>query len=447
MTELNVLSALFGGKMVRKELKVPSSRFSRATKLGGLFAKVASNIAVNGTKQFVGGQKPTFSDLLLTPSNLQKLANELASMRGAAMKLGQLLSMDAGEFLSPELSQILATLRDNAYAMPHKQLVSILSDEWGKDWVNNFAYFNLKAFACASIGQVHIAHDDSGKKLAVKLQYPGVKDAIESDVANLGRILKVSGLIPKQVDLDTLLNKTAEQLANEANYIREAHYIDLFEKQLDSTCFALPKVHDLSNVNILVMSFIKGMPIEQTAELPPSVKNHITENLFSLFFNELFNLRLMQTDPNFANYVYDDNTQTIGLLDFGATREISADISSGYLALFKALYLEDKDQIERAARDIGFFKQHIDVEYLDKIIDLFKIASQPIRFNGEYDFSTCDIASILRIESQNINKQKDQWHTPPVDALFIHRKIAGLYLIAKRLNAKVNVQKLLLPYL
>lgn len=433
--------------MVKKELKVPSSRFSRATKLGGLFAKVATNVAYHGTKEFVKGKKPVFSDLLLTPNNLQKLTNELASMRGAAMKLGQLLSMDAGELLPPELSSILAKLRDNANAMPHKQLVKLLTGEWGENWVDNFAYFNLKPFACASIGQVHIAHDDCAKKLAVKLQYPGVKHAINSDVDNLGQILKLSGLIPKQVDLDTLLNKTAEQLINEANYEKEAQFIGKFENQLNKNVFTLPKVHSLSNDNILVMSFIEGMPIEEAANLSQATRDKIATALFTLFFTELFDLQLMQTDPNFANYLYHAETQKIGLLDFGATREISDNIASGYLSLFKALYLQDKTQIEQAARSIGFFKAEIDGEYLTKILNVFRIASEPLRLNQEYDFAACTIAASLRHETMSINKQKDQWHTPPVDALFIHRKIAGLYLLAKRLNAKVNVHKLLKPYL
>lgn len=432
--------------MTRKEVKVPSSRLSRASKFGGLLAKVATNVAYNGTKQLFSGNKPSVSDLVLTPSNLQKLTNELAAMRGAAMKLGQLLSMDAGELIPPELSHILAKLRDNAHAMPHKQLVTLLRDAWSDNWVDNFAYFNLKPFACASIGQVHIANDDSGKKLAIKLQYPGVSNAIKSDVDNLGRILKLSGLIPKQVDLNTLLEKTAEQLINEANYQLEASYIETFSNKLDKTQFALPNVSPLSTQTILVMSFIEGMPIEQAATLPEETRNHFVKSLFSLFFVELFELKLMQTDPNFANYVFNNETHTIGLLDFGATREISPAISNGYLSLFTALSSQDSAQVEDAARTTGFFKQDIDTTYLEQILALFDIASMPLRFDGEYNFANCTIATKLRAQSVTINKRKDQWHTPPVDALFIHRKIAGLYLIAKRLNAKVNVKQLFAKY-
>ena len=197
--------------MTKKALKVPSSRVNRAGKIGSLLARVAGNVAYNGTKQLLSGSKPSMSDLLLTPNNLQKLADQLASMRGAAMKLGQLLSMDTGEILPEELSNILAKLRDNAHAMPHKQLIAILKSNWGDNWVDNFAYFNLTPLACASIGQVHIAHNDNGEKLAVKLQYPGVRDSINSDVDNLNRVIKLSGQIPRHIDLTPLLNETKKQ--------------------------------------------------------------------------------------------------------------------------------------------------------------------------------------------------------------------------------------------
>ena len=232
--------------MPNKELKIPSSRAQRATKLGGLFARVAGNIAYQGTKELLKGNKPSISEMMLTPSNVTQLAEKLAAMRGAAMKLGQLLSMDAGELLPKELSDILAKLRDQAHAMPHKQLVTLLQTNWGDNWVDNFAYFNLKPFACASIGQVHIAHADDGTKLAVKLQYLGVRNAIESDVNNLGLLIKMSNLVPSHIDLDTLLNETKKQLLIEADYLQEAEFIAAFSQRLNKQYFQLPKVLSLT---------------------------------------------------------------------------------------------------------------------------------------------------------------------------------------------------------
>ena len=426
-----------------KELrKVPASRASRAAQLGGLFTRVASNVALQGSKQLLSGTRPNLQSLLLTPKNIGHLADKLATMRGAAMKLGQLLSMDSGDILSPELSDILTRLRDNAHAMPHKQLVGVLAQNWGKDWVDNFAYFDLKPYACASIGQVHLAHDDSGKKLAVKIQYPGVRDSINSDVDNLGSLLKLTGILPDQVDLSELLSATKAQLAAEANYEQEAEFISLFVAHLDSAIFQLPTVHTLSNKNILVMSFIDGVPIETIGEMDQAERNWVVEHLFRLLFDELFKFKLMQTDPNFANYVYCTTSKKIGLLDFGATRRIGEQISQGYLGLFTALMEQSRDEVIQAAEQIGFFKQDIDADYLSQILGLFDIATMPLRTNEVYDFGKCELANTLKVRAMSMNKRKDQWHTPPVDALFIHRKIAGLYLLAKKLDAQVNVHQL-----
>ena len=133
-------------------------------------------------------------------------------------------------------------------------------------------------------------------------------------------------------------------------------------------------------------------------------------------------------------------------MDFGATREIPDNLSRGYFDLFSALLNENNKQIIDAARNIGFFKQDIDQLYLDQIIRLFNIAAKPLKFTGEYDFANCTVAEQITQSAGTINRRKDQWHTPPVDALFIHRKIAGLYLIAKKLNAKVNINSLFCQY-
>ncbi|MGS0729926.1 AarF/UbiB family protein, partial [Shewanella sp. 0m-11] len=152
--------------------KVPSSRLSRLTSLGGLASRLAGSIAVEGAKKLSQGQSPKLQDLVLTPTNIGHIADKLAQMRGAAMKVGQMLSMDSGELMPKELSALLARLRSDAKIMPHKQLVAVLKQNWGEDWLAPLAHFELRPFAAASIGQVHQATLANGNKLAVKVQYP-----------------------------------------------------------------------------------------------------------------------------------------------------------------------------------------------------------------------------------------------------------------------------------
>ena len=121
-------------KAARPTKAVPSSRLGRVSRLGFLATKVAGNVVAKGAEQWLKGEKPALSSLLLTPKNIANIADELASMRGAAMKLGQLISMDTGDFLPPELANILARLRDDADPMPKSQLVEVLNEAWGNDW-------------------------------------------------------------------------------------------------------------------------------------------------------------------------------------------------------------------------------------------------------------------------------------------------------------------------
>ena len=428
--------------------KVPASRLSRASQFGRLAFNIASNVVISGAKEMSKGNKVNTKDLLLTPTNIEKVANKLTHLRGAAMKLGQMISMDAGELLPPELSTLLSKLRSNASPMPHKQLVTILERKWGANWVDNFAHFDLRPFAAASIGQVHLAQLADGQKLAVKIQYPGVKDSIQSDVDNVATLLKMSGFLPAQVQIDDLLVEAKQQLQQEADYQLEADFIEGYSACLAHTEYQLPQVYsELSDDSILTMSYVEGSAIENAEALPQAVRNHIVERLIRLFMQELFDFKLMQTDPNFANFLYQSNTDTIGLLDFGATREIPEHVSQGYLTLINAGLKQDQAQMLKAAEQIGFFDNDIADDYLADVIDIFYLACEPLQFNGDYDFAASGLAQKVKEKGLAITQHKNQWHTPPVDALFIHRKLGGLYLLATKLGAKVNVKQLFAPYI
>lgn len=428
--------------------RVPTSKLSRMSKLCGLVVQVASNVALEGVKQLSQGKTPKLSKLLLTPRNIENLAEKLAQLRGAAMKVGQLLSMDAGDLLPKELSTLLSKLRSDAHPMPYKQLRRVLIDNWGQDWLDQFSQFELKPFASASIGQVHLAYGDCGAKLAVKVQYPGVRQSIDADVDNVAIILKLSGLLPEQISLDSLLNEAKKQLKVEANYQQEAAFNRRYGLLLgQDPHFIIPEVLlDQCTDNILLMTYVDGKTIDQAVDQSQQQRNNIATQLIRLFFAELFDFKLMQTDPNFANYLYQAEQDKIVLLDFGATREIPLAISQGYLALIHAASQGDRPAMQQAAVNIGFFGQDIDNDYLQQVLSTFIIATEPLQCQGEYDFASTDLAYRIKQAGMAINNRQDQWHTPPVDAIFIHRKLAGLYLLAARLNAKVNVSALFEPY-
>ncbi|MGX9521645.1 ABC1 kinase family protein [Vibrio mediterranei] len=435
--------------MSDKATRVPTHRISRLGKLASLATRVTGAMVTEGAKQLAQGKRPVAKDLLLTPGNIKRVADQLAHLRGAAMKVGQLMSMDAGDLISPELAEILARLRSDASPMPAKQLAAVLTQELGSDWKHNFVEFNFKPIASASIGQVHQAHSDDGTKLAIKVQYPGIKKSIDSDVDNVGTLLNVVGLIPKGVDYRGLLEEAKKQLHAEADYLLEAELLERYRDYLgDDPDFILPTVQrNLTTDNVLAMTHVSGMPIESLINANQNTRDRAMRLLLQLLFKEIFEFKLVQTDPNFANFLFNSEQQKIVLLDFGATRSYSDNISNGYRHAFSAILDADTKRLDAALQQIGFFNQDILPEQKSAIFDLVTLACEPLMTSGLYDFGSSNLAQRLSQAGTVLSMEKDYWHTPPADALFLHRKIGGLYLLAARLKAKVDVQDLFTPYI
>ena len=423
---------------------IPSSRSSRVVNLVSLASSVAGGVIAEGASQLSQGHRPELKNLLLTPSNAQKLADKLMKLRGAALKVGQLLSMDAGEFIPKELSDILANLRDNVEPMPFSQLVQCLEQQWGQDWQEKFKQFSFTPIAAASIGQVHSAHTHEGEKLALKIQYPGVEKSIDSDVDNVASILRLTRLIPKQDNIEQLFTETKHQLRLEADYIAEADWILKYQRALaDNNNFIVPNVYEsLSTKSILTMSYHEGKNIDHVTYLPQDEKNRIATALIDLLLQEMFVMGCVQTDPNMANYLYDESSQKIILLDFGAVRVLPKHISDSYMQLMQASIHNDTAAIDNACETIGFFQDSINPEQRKTVTELFLTACEPLRENQSYDFGKSNLATRISQNAMSLSMKQHEWHTPPIDALFLHRKIAGLYLIAAKLKARVNVADL-----
>jgi predicted unusual protein kinase regulating ubiquinone biosynthesis (AarF/ABC1/UbiB family) len=428
---------------------VPGGRLSRLARLGSLATGVAGGMIAEGARQLAAGKRPKVSELVLTPANARRVADQLAQLRGAAMKVGQLMSMDAGNLLPPELAEILGRLREDARTMPMSQVVQVLEMHWGKGWEQGFERFSFTPCAAASIGQVHRARTHDGQELAIKLQYPGVRRSIDSDVDNVATLLRVSGLLPKELDVAPLLDEAKRQLHEEADYRREAENLRRFGNLLaEASDFVLPQpVEALTRSDILAMSWVDGVAVESLVEAAQPLRDRIASQLIALLFRELFEFRLIQTDPNFANYRFDTATGRLVLLDFGATRAYPETVVEAYRRLMAGTIRGDRAAMSEAAQTIGYFQDNIHAHQRDAVIDLFATACEPLCHTGAYDFGTSDLAARLRDAGLKLSMERDFWHTPPADALFLHRKLGGLYLLAARLGARIDVGRLAEPWL
>ena len=428
---------------------VPSSRLGRLVRLGSMATGVAGNMLMAGAQQLAQGKRPKLSTLLLTPANALKITQQLSQMRGAAMKVGQLISMDAGDLLPPEMAAILARLRSEAHAMPQRQVQAVLTANWGAKWQQRFTSFSFTPIAAASIGQVHRATTLDGRDLAIKIQYPGIRKSISSDVNNVASLLRLSGLLPRTLDIAPLLMEAKRQLREEADYQAEGAHLLRFNALLAASPeFVVPVLHtDFTTKNVLAMSFVSGVPVESMADAPQAERDRLLRLLVELLFRELFEFGLMQTDPNFANYRYDPDSQQLILLDFGATRSFTPAFASAYRQLMVATMAGDRDAMAHAGMAIGYFDTNTQPKHLTAVLDLFEMALEPLTFDGIFDFGATDMAPRLREAGMALGLDRDFWHIPPIDTLFLHRKLGGLFLLAARLKARVNVRQLVVPHL
>lgn len=428
-----------------RAMPVPSSRLGRLGGFGMMAAGIAGRGVFEGAKRLSRGELPDPRDLLLTPTNVMKLSDELSRMRGAALKLGQLISMDAGEFLPPELASIMERLRADADFMPETQLISVLKRNWGDDWRKQFQSFDTKPIAAASIGQVHRATSLEGQELAIKVQYPGVKQSIDSDIDNVLTLFKLSGLAPPKEKLAPLVADAKIQLKQETDYLREAEMMEEYCRHLgEDETFALPHcVKTLTTEEILVMQYLPGRQIEKTAFQLQTIRDGIVENLIKLCLREVFEFHLMQSDPNFANYTFDTDTGKIGLLDFGATVHLSTEAVSGYKRLVRAGMNDDREGVKNAALALGIFSPTIKPNQEKQLMKIVMTVFREIMRDEVYDFGRDTLMDSIRIEGMELAMDPDFQEIPPTEIIYLQRKVAGMYLLGRKLKAKVGIREML----
>jgi len=425
--------------------RVPSGRLERLARVGWLAGEIALGGAAEGLRR-LGGADPAAGSLLLTGANGRRLAKRLSTMRGAAMKLGQLLSIEADDLLSPEVAEALAVLRADGDSMPRPQLRAMLDRGWGQGWRDRFEEFDWEPIAAASIGQVHAARSLDGRELALKIQYPGVARSIDSDVDNLASILRLARILPGDIDFSPIIEEAKRQLKREVDYENEAAQLRRYAELLAGDAeVRVPGVHEeFSTKRILAMDRIRGVPLEDLCgpEHAQQERDEAARLLVRIVLREIFEFGYMQSDPNFANYLRMPDGR-IALLDLGAGTEIDAALTRGYAAMFHAGLARDRDGLEDAARSIGFLHDGDPLDHVEAMIDLMSLATEPFVEPGLYDFGASDIPARARDASASLVLEKGFWRPPPPSTLVLQRKFGGTFLLCMRLGGRVAARDLL----
>lgn len=406
---------------------------------------------MEAVRRLVGVEHGRGASLVFSARNVERVADRLARLRGAAMKLGQLLSMQGEDLLPPQLARALATLQAGAYAMPQSQVRQVLGREYGRGWERRFSHFEYEPIAAASIGQVHRARTADGRDVALKIQYPGVAKSIDSDVDNARMLLHLLDLPPAEFDVEGITAEAKRQLHEEADYLAEAASLRRYRTFVaDEPRLVVPRVHaDLTTRRVLAMDFAQGVPLDRLADegVAQATRDRAGALLERLLFRELFEFRFMQTDPNFANYLYQRYPERVVLLDFGSTRRFSRQFVTRYARITRAIVEGDREAARMFAVDIGYLRPEDDAWRVRATLDLLFLVCEPLRHRGRYDFAASNLA--LRAGELTFlpGVKAGTLRVPPPETMFLHRKLVGSFLLCARIRARVDVRSLILPFL
>ena len=410
--------------------------FGRSLKLVGMASQLA---AKEVTEKFLKG-----SEFQARIEQAKIMTDALAELKGAAMKAGQLLSLEAGELLPKEATDILSKLQASAEPHSFEEMKSILHRDLGKN-IEDLKYLTEEPIAAASIGQVHKAKLH-GDPVAVKIQYPGIRESIDTDLKILRRvgesIATVSG---KNVSLKQLFRELKEVLEKETDYLHEAKNMQEYGDKLksNSNYIAPAPYTDYCTQNVLVMSWVDGISIREWIQKNQSQdeRDRMAHLILDLFCLEFSKWGLVQTDPNFANFLVSPDNKLV-CLDFGATLPYSLEYRQGYAEVLQSFSSGLTDEVFKSAVKFDLLSPKEPREVQIAFKEMIQVALEPFNPSKQpFDFQNKDFEK--RTKEVNLRFSRLlKYSSPPQKILFLHRKLGGIFNLVKLMGIKMN----LMPY-
>lgn len=432
---------------------IKSSVFSRGLSLAKLSLGAGTQLAGRSVSRLWESQE-TRDDKwkLFFTAQAKAFTKEVGELKGSLMKAGQMLSMYGEHFFPPEVNQFLKSLQHDSPPVQWEAVHKILVKELGPEKLARLE-IEPKAVASASLGQVHrTSVKDTGDKLALKIQYPGVEKAIDSDLKAMKSFLSLINILPKGLDLTPVFDEVRTMLYQETDYLQEADWTEDYGRRLaGDERFVVPRVHrDFSNGHVLATSFEPGLrpddPLVQS--LSQERRDRLALNFLDLYFRELFDWRLVQTDPHSGNYrvrLRPDGGDQWVLLDFGATRAYPDDFIAAYRRMIRASLDDDGAAFQAAAKRLKLLADTDDPELVRLFQEFCFMLVEP--FKGEtYDWRDTDLPQRTTQMGFRILRGFPL-RTPPREIVFLDRKTSGVFVMMGLLRARVSGREVLLKHL
>lgn len=351
--------------------------------------------------------------------------------------------------LPAPIHEVLQRVQDNADYMPASQRDSVMASNLGTEWRSLFSSFEDVPLAAASIGQVHKAvMASTGMTVAVKIQYPGVATSIDSDLNNLSILLTASRILPKGLFLDKTIANARTELAWETDYEREAAYQERFRELIadNSDVFTVPRIaKEVSGPQVLTAEFMSGTAVTKASlRLNQDQKDWIGTQILRLCLRELTEFSVMQTDPNWTNFLFNRESHKLELLDFGAAREFPEKFVDPYVSVLLAAARGDGARIRELSVELGYLTGHESKSMADahvrSVLTLAEPFSERQDLDAVYDFRNQTITD--RVRSFIPTMIRERLSPPPEETYSLHRKLSGAFLLLARLGSRVKCREM-----
>jgi len=451
--------------------RIKTGSFERRLTLtrAGLFAgtRMASHMATNW---FSSPEKRDQRHRAMLSSQAEFLVDELGKLKGSVVKIGQVMALYGEHFLPEEVTEALHTLEDQTTSLEWTAIERVLKDELGTQRLAELDV-DPEPIGAASLGQVHRARRKSdGLELVLKVQYPGVADAVDSDLNAVAHLLKIARLVSFGPEFNDWLEEVREMMHREVDYRLEARTTEKFRKMLVADPrFVVPRVlQEFSTAHVIASTYEHGHSVSSVAvrELPLERRSELGLAALELFFRELFVWGEIQTDPNFGNYRIriageqgsDRDYDQIVLLDFGAVQAYSPAFLDPVIQMIRASYEGDLPVVIEGGMELRFMSRDWPDEVLDKFGAVCMSVLEPlvrdrsqwpdyaVNAKGEYRWKQSDLPS--RVARQAARSAISRYfRVPPKEFVFLNRKLIGVYTFIAVLNAEFNGEDLLRAYL